>query len=142
MTSIIQTSGEYPKAERLDHVDDYHGTRVADPYRWLEDVDSPQTAAWVEEQNALTEGMLARSNRREGIRNRLRSLWNYEKFGIPQVAGRRFFYTKNAGLQNQSVLYTVRSLGATARVLIARRNGAPVQPAHRGVTSASNHGHS
>jgi len=118
LTSIIQTSGEYPKAERLDHVDDYHGTRVADPYRWLEDVDSPQTAAWVEEQNALTEGLLARSNRREGIRNRLRSLWNYEKFGIPQVAGRRFFYTKNAGLQNQSVLYTVRSLGATARVLI------------------------
>lgn len=118
LTTTITTSGEYPQAERLDHVDDYHGTRVADPYRWLEDVDAPQTGAWVEAQNALTESILARSDRRAGIRARLRALWDYEKFGIPQAAGGRFFYTKNAGLQNQAVLYTARSLGATSRVLI------------------------
>jgi len=118
LTTTIPTSGEYPQAERLDHVDDYHGTRVADPYRWLEDVDAPQTAAWVEAQNALTERILARSDRRAGIHARLRALWDYEKFGIPQAAGGRFFYTKNAGLQNQAVLFTARSLGATSRVLI------------------------
>jgi prolyl oligopeptidase len=118
LTTTITTSGEYPQAERLDHVDDYHGTRVADPYRWLEDVDAPQTGAWVEAQNALTERILARSDRRAGIRARLIALWDYEKFGIPQTAGGRFFYTKNAGLQNQAVLYTARSLGATSRVLI------------------------
>ena len=118
MTTTITTSGEYPHAERLDHVDDYHGTRVADPYRWLEDLDGPQTGAWVEAQNALTERILARSDRRAGIHARLRALWDYEKFGIPRAVGGRFFYTKNAGLQNQAVLYTARSLGATSRVLI------------------------
>ncbi len=118
MTTTIPTSGEYPQADRLDQVDDYHGTRVADPYRWLEDVDAPQTAAWVEAQNALTARILARSDRRADIHARLTTLWDYEKFGIPQAVGDRFFYTKNAGLQNQAVLYTARSLGATSRVLI------------------------
>ena len=120
MTIIAEPTGDYvyPPAERVDHVDDYHGTRIADPYRWLEDVNSPQTAAWVAAQNALTETILARSDRRAAIRTRLSAVWDYEKFGIPQTAGGRYFYFKNTGLQNQSVLYTARSLGATARVLI------------------------
>ena len=118
-TSALTTDGDvYPDAERVGHFDDYHGTLVSDPYRWLENVDSAQTTAWVQAQNDLTERVLSRSDRRTGIRKRLSSLWDYEKFGIPQAAGGRFFYSKNSGLQNQAVLYTARTLGATARVLI------------------------
>jgi prolyl oligopeptidase len=108
----------YPPTKKVEQVDDYHGTRVADPYRWLEDLDSPDTKAWVEAQNRLTNAYLAEIPARQKIKERLTKLWNFERYGIPFREGERYFYTKNDGLQNQSVLYTVRSLADEPRVLL------------------------
>lgn len=108
----------YPSSRKDDQVDDYHGTKVADPYRWLEDPDSEETTAWVEAQNKVTFGYLGEIPAREQIKQRLTQLWDYEKFGIPFKQGNRYFYFKNDGLQNQSVLYTLTSLDAEPRVLI------------------------
>lgn len=108
----------YPESRKDDQVDDYHGTKVADPYRWLENPDSEETTAWVEAQNKVTFGYLGEIPAREQIKQRLTQLWDYEKFGIPFKQGNRYFYFKNDGLQNQSVLYTLTSLDAEPRVLI------------------------
>jgi prolyl oligopeptidase len=122
VNSLSTTSGNtltYPAARRGDQVDDYHGTRVADPYRWLEDLDSTETRAWVEAENKLTFDFLNQIPERAAIKARLTKLWNYERYGIPYKEGERYFYSKNDGLQNQSVLYTVESLDAQeARVLL------------------------
>jgi prolyl oligopeptidase len=99
-------------------VDIYHGQPVPDPYRWLEDLDSEQTRAWIEAQNRLTFDYLQRIPARQRLLERLRQLWNYEKYSQPFKEGGRYFYFKNDGLQNQSVLYTQESLEAEARVLL------------------------
>ena len=108
----------YPTTQTVDQTDDYHGKTVADPYRWLEDPDSEETKAWVEAQNQVTFGYLEEIPARETIKQRLTQLWDYEKFGIPFKEGDRYFYFKNDGLQNQSVLYTLTSLDAEPRVLL------------------------
>ena len=100
----------YPDAHKVDQIDDYHGVLVADPYRWLEDPDSPETRVWIDAQNELTFGYLGDIPARSEIRERLTELWNYEKYGIPHKKGGRYFFTKNDGLQSQSVLYTMKSL--------------------------------
>ncbi len=99
-------------------VDLYHGQPVPDPYRWLEDLDSEQTRAWVEAQNRLTFDYLQRIPARQRLLERLTQLWNYEKYSQPFKEGGRYFYFKNDGLQNQSVLYTQESLAGEARVLL------------------------
>jgi prolyl oligopeptidase len=99
-------------------VDIYHGQAVPDPYRWLEDLDSEQTRAWIEAQNHLTFNYLQQIPARQRIRERLTQLWNYEKYSQPFKEGGRYFYFKNDGLQNQSVLYTQESLEGQARVLL------------------------
>ncbi|MEG3847354.1 prolyl oligopeptidase family serine peptidase [Microcoleus sp. herbarium19] len=108
----------YPATRKIDVSDDYHGVKVSDPYRWLEDPESSETQAWVEAQNALTFGYLREIPAREKIKNRLTQLWDYEKYGIPFKEGDRYFYYKNDGLQNQSVLYTLTSLDGEPKVLI------------------------
>lgn len=108
----------YPTTRKVDQVDNYHGTKVADPYRWLEDPDSEETKAWVEAQNQITFGYLGEIEVKETIKQRLTQLWNYEKYGSPFKEGNRYFYFKNDGLQNQSVLYTLTSLEAEALVLL------------------------
>jgi prolyl oligopeptidase len=108
----------YPDALRGDTVDDYHGTQVADPYRWLEDPDSPETRAWVEAENKVTFGYLDEIPQRNAIRQRLTELWNYERFGVPTKKGGHYFLTRNDGLQNQSVLYVLDDLAASPRVLL------------------------
>jgi prolyl oligopeptidase len=116
-----QTAGAplvYPKAKTVDQVDDYHGVKVADPYRWLEDTDSPDTHAWVEAENKLTFSYLEQIPYRGAIRERLTKLWNFERFGVPERAGGRYFYQHNSGLQNQSVLLVAESLNAEPRVLL------------------------
>lgn len=114
------TTGDitYPLTATVDQVDVYHGTEVADPYRWLEDLDGPATREWIEAQNDLTFSYLDEIPFRGQIRDRLEELWNYEKFGVPREEGGQYFYTYNDGLQNQSVLYTMDSLDGDARVLI------------------------
>ncbi len=108
----------YPETKKVDVVDDYHGTRVADPYRWLEDTNAPETQAWISAQNALTFGYLATIPEREAIRARLTELWNYPRHGTPYREGGKIFFFKNDGLQNQSVLYVQESLDGEARVLL------------------------
>jgi prolyl oligopeptidase len=108
----------YPTARRGDVVDDYHGTRVADPYRWLEDPDSPETRHWIEAENEITQKYLASIPERAAIRARLEKLWNYERFGVPFKKAGKYFFTRNDGLQNQSVLYVADSLADKGRVLL------------------------
>ena len=107
-----------PATRATDQADDYHGRRVADPYRWLEDTDSPETAAWVEAQNAVTFAYLTGIPEREPIRRRLTELWNFERFSTPFRRAGRYFYFRNDGLQSQSVLYTQPSLDAPPTVLL------------------------
>ena len=107
----------YPPAKKVDQTDDYHGVKVADPYRWLENPDSAEARAWIEAQNKLTFGFLKTFPERARIKERLTRLWNYEKYSPPFKKGGRYFYFKNEGLQNQDVLYTLKSLDAKPRVL-------------------------
>ena len=95
-----------------------HGVRIADPYRWLEDLDSPETAAWVEAQNRVAFSFLESIPARSRLKERLTGLWNYERYGTPFRKGGRYFFFKNDGLQNQSVLYTMARLDEAPRVLI------------------------
>lgn len=108
----------YPAARVSPQVDDLHGVAVADPYRWLEDIDSPETSAWVEAENELTFAYLESIEARAAIRERLESLWNYERFGSPWTEGGRFFFSKNDGLQNQAVYYWAESLEAEPKVML------------------------
>jgi prolyl oligopeptidase len=108
----------YPPARRADHVDTYHGVAVPDPYRWLEELDSAETKAWVEGENKMTFAYLEKIPSRAAIKERLTMLWNYERYGVPDKEGGRYFFTRNDGLQNQAVLYTVASLEGAPRVLL------------------------
>src|SRR6266700_3319488 len=118
LTPAAAQSIQYPPAPKGDVVDDYHGTKVPDPYRGLEDPDAPATRAWIEAENRLTEAYLAGIPARERIRERLRRLWDYPKYGAPFHKAGRYFYFKNDGLQNQSVLYTQAALTADPAVLL------------------------
>src|ERR1700752_4034707 len=117
-TQQMIRSNSYPTARKSEQVDDYHGVKVADPYRWLEDLDSNETKAWVEAENKLSFGYLDVIPSRSVVKDRLTKLWNYEKFGVPFKEGNRYFYSRNSGLQNQSVLYTVRSLDAEPQLVL------------------------
>jgi prolyl oligopeptidase len=108
----------YPDSPRVSQVDDYHGVKVTDPYRWLEDLDSPQTRAWVEAQNQVTSAFLAAIPEREPLRERLRELWDYRRYGVPVRHGDRYFFTRNDGLQDQDVLYRVDTLDGEPRLLL------------------------
>jgi prolyl oligopeptidase len=108
----------YPKAPRAEQVDDYHGTRVADPFRPLEDPGAPETRKWIGEENALTRAFLDAIPERPALERRLTKLWNYERFTTPIREGGRLFYSRNDGLQNQAVLYAVDADGAPPRVLL------------------------
>ena len=112
------SSPTYPQTRQVDQVDDYHGTIVPDPYRWLEDLDSPETTEWIAAQNQVTAGYLDQISNREKIKERLTQLWNYERYSAPFREGDRYFYSKNDGLQNQSILYTLKSLQDKAKVLL------------------------
>jgi prolyl oligopeptidase len=113
-----QTRPTYPKTRKVDHVDTYHGVRVPDPYRWLEDDRSPETAEWVRAQNAVTFGYLEKIPYRGKVLDRLTQLYDYPKYSAPARRGAQFFFTKNDGLQNQSVYYVQKGLDGTPEVLI------------------------
>ena len=108
----------YPNTDKIEQSDNYYGVEVPDPYRWLENPDAESTKAWVAAQNKVTIGYLETITAREKIRQRLTQLWDYEKYGSPFKRGQRYFYFKNDGLQNQSVLYTLESLENEGRVLL------------------------
>ncbi|MEM7714832.1 MAG: prolyl oligopeptidase family serine peptidase [Cyanobacteria bacterium P01_A01_bin.68] len=108
----------YPDSRKGQQVDNYHGLEVADPYRWLENPDSEETIAWIKAQNKVTFNYLEQIPARDDIKKRLTKLWDYEKYGIPFREGNRYFYFKNNGLQNQSVLYTLQNLDDKPKVLL------------------------
>jgi prolyl oligopeptidase len=111
-------SFSYPPARRGDAVDTLHEVSVPDPYRWLEDSDSPESRTWIEAENRLAFGFLEGIPQRESIRERITKLWDYEKQGVPLHVGSSYFVSKNDGLQNQEVLYTMSALTEPPRVLI------------------------
>jgi len=109
---------KYPETKKVDVVEDYFGTKVPDPYRWLEDNESPEVAAWVEAQNKVTFAYLDQIPYRAAIKNRLMKLYNYPKFGAPTRRGEWFIFSKNDGLQNQSVFYLQKGLDGTPDVVL------------------------
>ena len=113
MTSFAQTSKSihYPETRKDKTVDDYFGTKVNDPYRWLEDDRSVETAGWVKLQNQVTNAYLEQIPFRNQLKTRLEQLWNYEKIKEPFIEGDFSYYFKNDGLQNQSVLYRKDAAG-------------------------------
>ncbi len=108
----------YPVSKKVTQVDDYHGVKVSDPYRWLEDGNSKDTEAWITAQNQLTQEYLAQIPSRAGIKARLTTLWNFERYDVPFQEGGRYFISRNDGLQNQAVLYTMAHLNDAPRLLL------------------------
>ena len=111
-------SATYPSFTKSTAVDTYGGTRVADPYRGLEEIDSEETKAWVVAQNEVTQSHLETLPARESLKTRMTELWNYEKFSIPFSEGGRWFISQNSGVQNQAVLYTMPDPSAAPKVLL------------------------
>jgi prolyl oligopeptidase len=109
---------DYPATRKSDHIDSYHGVTVPDPYRWLEDDNSPETLSWAKAQNQLTFAYLAAIPFREQLKQRLQQLYNFPKYGIPTRCGPHYIFAKNDGLQNQSVLYVQEGLQGEPRILI------------------------
>jgi prolyl oligopeptidase len=116
--AIAQEKLNYPKTAKVPQTDSYHGSTVADPYRWLEDDNSPQTAQWVAEQNKLTFGYLEKISYRARLKERLEKIYNYPKIGAPFRRGEYYYFFKNDGLQNQSVIYRQNGLSGQPEVLL------------------------
>ncbi|MCA1554101.1 MAG: S9 family peptidase, partial [Chloroflexi bacterium] len=108
----------YPESPAVEQYDDYHGTHIADPYRWLEDPNSEQTRQWIDAQNAVTSAYLERLPSRAAFRRRLTELWDYPKVSTMWKRGGRYFQFRNTGLQNQNVLYTLEALNAEPQLLL------------------------
>jgi prolyl oligopeptidase len=110
-SALAAQTYKYPAAMRGDQVDDFHGVKVADPYRWMEQTDSPDMKSWIEAENKITDSYLSAIPQREAIKNRLTEIWNYERYSAPsKVADGFYIFSKNDGLQNQSVLYRAKSI--------------------------------
>ena len=108
----------YPTARKEDLSETLHGVEVPDPYRWMEDIDSAETVAWIKAQNALTHAYLDTLIQREMIKNRMTALWDFEKYGVPYKHASRYFYTYNTGLENQDVHYWMEGLNGEAKILL------------------------
>jgi prolyl oligopeptidase len=108
----------YPDTRKVEQTDDFFGTKVADPYRWLEDDNSAETAAWVAAENTVTFGWLEQIPARARLKTRLTELWNYERYGVPSKEGPNYLFSKNDGLQNQAVIYKTRALDAPPELLL------------------------
>src|SRR5256885_6701485 len=112
------TQSRYPAAPTSDQIDDYSGTKIADPYRPLENPDAPESRKWIEAENQITFDFLKTIPEREGIKKRLTEVWDYERFGVPFKEKDRYFFSKNTGLQNQNVLYTATNFFEKPNALI------------------------
>lgn len=117
-TSIAKSKWAYPPARRGEVIDDYNGVRVADPYRWLEQLDSTETRDWVKAEARLTDSYLERIPARQTIKKRLGELLNFEKFGMPFHAAGRYLYSHNSGLEDQNVLYMAEGLAGAAKEIL------------------------
>jgi len=116
---LAQSSSlSYPSARRADVIDDYFGTKVADPYRWMEDLNSPELKQWVDAENALAFGYLNTLPQRDALKARITELWNYPKVTPPQYEGGHWFYTRNTGLQRQSLVFMRETLNGPETVVL------------------------
>lgn len=116
-TSIaFAQKAEYPKPKKVDQKDTYHGQVVSDPFRWMETSDTPDLVSWIDAQNKITDSYLAGITQRDSIKERLTKIWNYERYSAPSKRGKNYFYSKNDGLQNQSVMYIASSIDDPGRV--------------------------
>ena len=109
---------QYPVTKKVDTVTNYFGTMVADPYRWLEDDNSAETKAWVEEQNKVTADYFTRIKFRDKVKTRLIEMWNYPRISSPSKEGAYYYFMKNDGLQNQSIMYRQKGLDGMPEVFI------------------------
>ena len=100
----------YPKPKKVDVIDDYFGTKIADPFRWMEDLNAPEVKSWVDAQNAVTFTYLESLGQRSQFQRRITELWNYPRISAPRFEGGRWFYARNTGLQRQSVLFARTAL--------------------------------
>jgi prolyl oligopeptidase len=117
-TAYAQMKLVYPPTAKSEVTDDYHGTKVADPYRWLEDDNSAETRAWVENQNKVTNAYLNTIPFREKVKERLSELWNYPRYGSPTKQGDYYYFFKNDGLQNQSIMYRQKGINGTPEIFL------------------------
>lgn len=107
---------DYPKPKKVSQTDNYHGTVVSDPYRWMETSDTPDLTSWIEAENKLTASYLEQIPQRDEIKKRLTKIWNYERYSSPSKRGAHYFYSRNDGLQNQNVMYITDSISDPGRV--------------------------
>ena len=114
--TFAQNKFEYPQAKKVEQVDTYHGVQVSDPYRWMEATETPDVQSWIAAENKVTSDYLNTISERDIIRERLTKLWNYERYSAPFKRGKNYFYSKNDGLQNQSVMYIANSITDPGRV--------------------------
>jgi prolyl oligopeptidase len=115
---VLQAQLRYPETKKENVADDYNGVKVEDPYRWLEDDNSEQTKAWVQEENKLTFDYLSKIPYREKIKKRIEEMWNYPKYGAPFRKGDYYYFTKNDGLQNQNVWYQQKGMTGKPQVFM------------------------
>ena len=118
VTSLSFSQIKYPETKKVDQEDNYFGTIVKDPYRWLEDDNSDETKGWVKEENKVTEDYLSKIPFREKVKSKLTEMWNYAKYGSPFKQGDYYYFYKNDGLQNQAVLYRQKGLSAVPEVFL------------------------
>ena len=118
VTLAAQSSPKYPQPRKGDVVDDYFGTKIADPYRWMEDLNSADVKQWVDAENAVTAKYLDSLPVRDALKKRITDLYNYPRVGIPYFEGRRWFYTRNTGLQRQNVTFTRETLNGPETIAI------------------------
>ncbi|MEO6837004.1 MAG: prolyl oligopeptidase family serine peptidase [Ginsengibacter sp.] len=118
VTNLSFSQIKYPDTKKIDQEDNYFGTIVKDPYRWLEDDNSDETKAWVKEENKVTEDYLSKIPFREKVKSKLTEMWNYAKYGTPFKQGEYYYFYKNDGLQNQAVLYRQKGLSADPEIFL------------------------
>jgi prolyl oligopeptidase len=118
LDTVMAKNYEYPDTAKDNQVDDYHGTKIADPYRWLEDSDSPETVDWIKKENAISLPYLEKLPSRGDFQERLTKLLKFERYSTPYWEGGRYIYKKNDGLQNQDVIYTVKELSHAPQVVL------------------------
>lgn len=115
---VIAQNLNYPASPKIEHIDDYNGIKINDEYRWLEDLNSEQTKKWVESQNNFTESYLSKIQYRDKIKSQLTEIWNYEKYSAPSKIGDHYVFSKNDGLQEQSIVYIQKGLNGAPEVFL------------------------
>ena len=119
--TLYSQTVNYPQTKKIEFTDTYHGVKVPDPYRWLEDDNSAETKEWVKAQNLVTRTYIDAIPFRNKIRERLEKLWNFPRYGTPEHEGKYILFSKNDGMQNQSVLYVQEGMTGTPRIFINGR---------------------